>query len=82
MVQGHVTGLNSVFIGLEKKSRSRGQLFFFFFFVIFLIRPRQRGFVINEFGAAAFEAPESLPLDELPKTALRRLAEATVSRAS
>ncbi len=38
--------------------------------------------LINEFGAAAFDALEALPLDELPKTALRRLAEATVSRAS
>jgi geranylgeranyl diphosphate synthase, type I len=38
--------------------------------------------LINEFGAAAFDALEALPLHELPKTALRRLAEATVSRAS
>ncbi|WP_426986628.1 polyprenyl synthetase family protein [Pseudarthrobacter sp. Y6] len=38
--------------------------------------------LINEFGAAAYEALEQLPLDELPKTALRKLAEATVSRAS
>ena len=38
--------------------------------------------LIGEFGAAAFEALELLELDELPKTALRRLAEATVSRAS
>lgn len=38
--------------------------------------------LIGEFGAAAFEALEALPLDDLPKTALRRLAEATVSRAS
>jgi geranylgeranyl diphosphate synthase type I len=38
--------------------------------------------LINEFGAAAFDALEALPLAELPKTALRRLAEATVSRAS
>ncbi len=38
--------------------------------------------LINEFGAAAYDALEQLPLDELPKTALRKLAEATVSRAS
>jgi geranylgeranyl diphosphate synthase type I len=38
--------------------------------------------LIGEFGTAAFDALEMLPLDELPKTALRRLAEATVSRAS
>ena len=38
--------------------------------------------LIGEFGAAAFDALEQLELDELPKTALRRLAEATVSRAS
>jgi geranylgeranyl diphosphate synthase, type I len=38
--------------------------------------------LINEFGEAAFDALEMLPLDDLPKTALRRLAEATVSRAS
>nr|WP_254703434.1 polyprenyl synthetase family protein [Pseudarthrobacter sp. C4D7] len=38
--------------------------------------------LIGEFGAAAFDALEGLDLDELPKTALRRLAEATVSRAS
>jgi geranylgeranyl diphosphate synthase type I len=38
--------------------------------------------LISEFGAAAFDALDQLPLDELPKTALRRLAEATVSRAS
>jgi geranylgeranyl diphosphate synthase type I len=38
--------------------------------------------LINEFGTAAYEALEQLPLDELPKTALRRLAEATVSRAA
>jgi geranylgeranyl diphosphate synthase type I len=38
--------------------------------------------LINEFGSAAFDALEMLPLDELPKTALRKLAEATVSRAS
>ncbi|QHK18781.1 polyprenyl synthetase family protein [Pseudarthrobacter psychrotolerans] len=38
--------------------------------------------LITEFGAAAYDALEQLPLDELPKTALRKLAEATVSRAS
>ena len=38
--------------------------------------------LINEFGAAAYDALEQLPLDELAKTALRKLAEATVSRAS
>ncbi|WP_426998943.1 polyprenyl synthetase family protein [Pseudarthrobacter sp. N5] len=38
--------------------------------------------LIGEFGAAAFAALEELPLDELPKTALRKLAEVTVSRAS
>lgn len=38
--------------------------------------------LIGEYGAAAYEALEALDLDELPKTALRRLAEATVSRAS
>jgi geranylgeranyl diphosphate synthase type I len=38
--------------------------------------------LIGEFGAAAFHALDMLPLEELPKTALRRLAEATVSRAS
>lgn len=38
--------------------------------------------LINEFGAAAYDALEQLPLDELPKMALRKLAEATVSRAS
>ncbi|WP_332762764.1 polyprenyl synthetase family protein [Pseudarthrobacter sp.] len=38
--------------------------------------------LINEFGAAAYDALEQLPLEELPKTALRKLAEATVSRAS
>jgi geranylgeranyl diphosphate synthase type I len=38
--------------------------------------------LIGEFGSAAFDALELLPLDELPKTALRKLAEATVSRAS
>ena len=38
--------------------------------------------LIEEFGQAAFDALESLELDELPKTALRRLAEAAVSRAA
>jgi geranylgeranyl diphosphate synthase type I len=38
--------------------------------------------LINEFGSAAFDALDGLELEELPKTALRRLAEATVSRAS
>jgi geranylgeranyl diphosphate synthase type I len=38
--------------------------------------------LIGEFGTAAFDALEILQLDELPKTALRRLAEVTVSRAS
>ncbi|MFC7849593.1 polyprenyl synthetase family protein [Arthrobacter sp. NPDC057388] len=38
--------------------------------------------LIEEFGAAAYAALELLPLDDLPKTALRRLAEATVSRAA
>ncbi|MGK3648083.1 polyprenyl synthetase family protein [Pseudarthrobacter enclensis] len=38
--------------------------------------------LIGEYGVAAYEALEALDLDELPKTALRRLAEATVSRAS
>jgi geranylgeranyl diphosphate synthase type I len=38
--------------------------------------------LIGEFGAAAFDALDELPLEDLPKTALRRLAEATVSRAS
>ena len=38
--------------------------------------------LIEEFGRAAFAALELLPLDELPKTALRKLAEATVSRAA
>ena len=38
--------------------------------------------LIEEFGAAAYEALELLPLDDLPKTALRKLAEATVSRAA
>ena len=38
--------------------------------------------LIGEFGAAAFDALEELELEDLPKTALRRLAEATVSRAS
>ena len=38
--------------------------------------------LIDEFGKAAFAALDLLPLEELPKTALRRLAEATVSRAA
>ncbi|TDT78196.1 geranylgeranyl diphosphate synthase type I [Arthrobacter sp. AG258] len=38
--------------------------------------------LIGEFGAAAFDALDELELEDLPKTALRRLAEATVSRAS
>ncbi|MDP9987300.1 polyprenyl synthetase family protein [Arthrobacter sp. FW306-05-C] len=38
--------------------------------------------LISEFGAAAFEALDGLPLEELPKIALRKLAEAAVSRAS
>jgi len=38
--------------------------------------------LIGEFGGSAFDALDQLELDELPKTALRRLAEATVSRAS
>ena len=38
--------------------------------------------LINEFGSAAFDALDGLDLEELPKNALRRLAEATVSRAS
>ncbi|TQJ36133.1 polyprenyl synthetase family protein [Arthrobacter sp. SLBN-122] len=38
--------------------------------------------LINEFGSAAFDALDGLELEELPKNALRRLAEATVSRAS
>ncbi|HSL35192.1 MAG TPA: polyprenyl synthetase family protein, partial [Arthrobacter sp.] len=38
--------------------------------------------LIEEFGGAAFTALDVLPLDELPKTALRKLAEATVSRAA
>ncbi len=38
--------------------------------------------LIEEFGAAAFGALDLLPLDDLPKTALRKLAEATVSRAA
>jgi geranylgeranyl diphosphate synthase type I len=38
--------------------------------------------LIEEFGRAAFTALDLLPLDELPKTALRKLAEATVSRAA
>ena len=36
--------------------------------------------LIEEFGRAAFSALELLPLEELPKTALRKLAEVTVSR--
>lgn len=38
--------------------------------------------LIDEFGRAAFAALDLLELEELPKTALRRLAEATVSRAA
>ncbi len=38
--------------------------------------------LIEEFGSAAFAALELLPLEDLPKTALRKLAEATVSRAA
>ncbi|MGM9473242.1 polyprenyl synthetase family protein [Pseudarthrobacter sp. YS3] len=38
--------------------------------------------LISDFGSEAFDALDRLPLDDLPKTALRRLAEATVSRAS
>ena len=38
--------------------------------------------LIEEFGRAAFAALDLLELEELPKTALRRLAEATVSRAA
>jgi geranylgeranyl diphosphate synthase type I len=38
--------------------------------------------LIEEFGHAAFSALDLLPLDELPKTALRKLAEATVSRSA
>ncbi|MDJ0320399.1 polyprenyl synthetase family protein [Pseudarthrobacter sp. PS3-L1] len=38
--------------------------------------------LIAEFGASAFTALDQLPLDELTHTALRRLAEASVSRAS
>ncbi|TLM81581.1 polyprenyl synthetase family protein [Pseudarthrobacter sp. NamE2] len=38
--------------------------------------------LIDGFGSAAYDALDALPLDELPKTALRRLAEAAVSRAS
>jgi geranylgeranyl diphosphate synthase type I len=38
--------------------------------------------LIDEFGAAAFAALDLLPLEDLPKTALRKLAEATVSRAA
>ena len=38
--------------------------------------------LIDEFGKAAYAALDLLPLEELPKTALRKLAEATVSRAA
>jgi geranylgeranyl diphosphate synthase type I len=38
--------------------------------------------LIQEFGNAAFAALDLLPLEDLPKTALRKLAEATVSRAA
>ncbi|WP_247045121.1 polyprenyl synthetase family protein [Arthrobacter rhizosphaerae] len=38
--------------------------------------------LIDEFGSAAFAALDLLPLEDLPKTALRKLAEATVSRAA
>jgi geranylgeranyl diphosphate synthase type I len=38
--------------------------------------------LIEEFGRAAFMELDLLPLEDLPKTALRRLAEATVSRAA
>ncbi|MFD5278950.1 polyprenyl synthetase family protein [Pseudarthrobacter sp. NPDC058362] len=38
--------------------------------------------LISEFGARAFDALEALPLEDLPKTALHRLAEAAVSRAA
>jgi geranylgeranyl diphosphate synthase type I len=38
--------------------------------------------LIEEFGQAAFAALDLLPLEELPKTALRKLAEAAVSRAA
>lgn len=38
--------------------------------------------LIDEFGAAAYAALDLLPLEDLPKTALRKLAEATVSRAA
>ena len=38
--------------------------------------------LIEEFGRAAFAELDMLPLEDLPKTALRKLAEATVSRAS
>lgn len=38
--------------------------------------------LIEQFGATAYEALAALDLDELPKTALRRLAEVTVSRAA
>ena len=38
--------------------------------------------VMALFAAAAFAALDLLPLADLPKTALRKLAEATVSRAA
>ncbi len=38
--------------------------------------------LIEEFGRAAFTELDLLPLEDLPKTALRKLAEATVSRAA
>lgn len=38
--------------------------------------------LIEEFGKAAFAALDLLPLEDLPKTALRKLAEAAVSRAA
>ncbi len=38
--------------------------------------------LIEEFGQAAFAALDVLQLEELPKTALRKLAEAAVSRAA
>jgi geranylgeranyl diphosphate synthase type I len=38
--------------------------------------------LIGEFGDAAYAALELLPLEDLPKTALRRLGEETVSRAA
>jgi geranylgeranyl diphosphate synthase, type I len=36
--------------------------------------------LIEDFGHAAFAALDQLPLEDLPKTALRKLAEAAVSR--